>query len=794
VRAFVAVAAAITLVGCLETGLVECADGRLCPAGTACDLAHGSCVAPDQLTACEGLPDLASCVATGIDMGRCFDGVCLPSGCGNGQVEPDELCDDGNTAGGDGCSADCRSREICGDGFTDKSRGEECDDGNTLARDGCTNACTRERPTWHLRLLEQSTARSDAGGAYDELYATIVVVGGRDKDGAVLDDTWGVDAAGWSALLAGTPSARRSPAVTYDPLRRRVVMFGGFTGDMQGVLLNDTWEWSGAMWQRQTPASVPPARVRGALAWDGTRVILFGGTQIPDLLADTWAWDGESWTRLTTSRAPAPRHGHAMVFDAKHARVVLFGGFQPNSFNDTWIFDGTEWHPLATTGTPPHLKWGALAYDEARGVVVLSGVTADSSANVLWELDGATWSDRAPDATPFINGGAVLAYDRLRERVVQIGGRKLGSIEPHGEIWEWDGEAWMQRTRPILPGPREQCGMASDPVRGRVVLFGGQGASTPLADTWEWDGARWKQATASTPPPMRLAAAMAYDGEEVLLFGGVGTQVYGDTWRFDGTRWQTAATTGPAVRFGAAMTYDTKRDRVWLFGGSNGSLSYADLWQWDGLQWTAMSPMNGPSARASMQLAYDIKRDVVVMFGGIGADDANLTDTWEWDGTAWHEATTTARPEARRGFSLVYDRRRERVALFGGVSSGFSQWEWDGVDWTQPETAHVPGAYRSGCAAYDDARGELVGFGGIVDGTMQQQTITGSYRGEREEVCRAGADLDRDGASGCDDDDCRGVCAPLCWDGSCTKAPRCGDGTCSSLELEAGACCAADCP
>ena len=41
-----------------------------------------------------------------------------------------EVCDDGNTASGDGCSADCKSEEKCGNGTVDK--GEECDPGTDL--------------------------------------------------------------------------------------------------------------------------------------------------------------------------------------------------------------------------------------------------------------------------------------------------------------------------------------------------------------------------------------------------------------------------------------------------------------------------------------------------------------------------------------------------------------------------------------------------------------------------------------------------------------------------------------
>ncbi|HEX5057819.1 MAG TPA: hypothetical protein VFV99_00605, partial [Kofleriaceae bacterium] len=118
---------ALALVGCIDDDLVECGD-RLCPQGTACDLAHHSCVDPEQLTACEGKSEFESCETSSVAMGSCFAGVCLPAGCGNGELELalGERCDDGNTVSGDGCSADCVSREVCGDGYADKLGGEEC--------------------------------------------------------------------------------------------------------------------------------------------------------------------------------------------------------------------------------------------------------------------------------------------------------------------------------------------------------------------------------------------------------------------------------------------------------------------------------------------------------------------------------------------------------------------------------------------------------------------------------------------------------------------------------------------
>jgi len=78
--------------------------------------------------------------------------------CGNGELEPGELCDDGGTADGDGCSADCAVQDVefvcvpgepcvdmvvCGSGALEGS--EACDDGDTVAGDGCSELCTVEQ-------------------------------------------------------------------------------------------------------------------------------------------------------------------------------------------------------------------------------------------------------------------------------------------------------------------------------------------------------------------------------------------------------------------------------------------------------------------------------------------------------------------------------------------------------------------------------------------------------------------------------------------------------------------------
>ena len=66
-----------------------------------------------------------------------------PPVCGNGEVEGDEECDDGNTVNTDGCLNDCRAAR-CGDGVVQAGI-EQCDDGNRVDTDACLNSCKTAR-------------------------------------------------------------------------------------------------------------------------------------------------------------------------------------------------------------------------------------------------------------------------------------------------------------------------------------------------------------------------------------------------------------------------------------------------------------------------------------------------------------------------------------------------------------------------------------------------------------------------------------------------------------------------
>ena len=69
------------------------------------------------------------------------DADCTAPACGDGFLNPvlGEVCDDGNTSNGDGCSSDCRRFERCGDG--NRQGAEECDSGG-INTNTCDANCT----------------------------------------------------------------------------------------------------------------------------------------------------------------------------------------------------------------------------------------------------------------------------------------------------------------------------------------------------------------------------------------------------------------------------------------------------------------------------------------------------------------------------------------------------------------------------------------------------------------------------------------------------------------------------
>lgn len=305
--------------------------------------------------------------------------------------------------------------------------------------------------------------------------------------------------------------------------------------------------------------------------------------------------------RAATS--PGYRNGHGMAYNARLDRVVLFGGADHERvLGDTWELDGDTWHRTAVTGPAPR-TFPSVAYHARRGTVLLFG------------------------------GNRVLFGPTPRSESTLL-----------GDLWEWDGSEWTLRAvaGPTSPAPRAEAAMAYDPVRDRLVLFGGytvgpDGRSRRFGDTWEWDGRDWREITRDGPPG-RSGSAMVFDPvrRRALLFGGSTGTATDEAWEWDGSQW-TLLTRAPGRRFNPSMSYDVTKSRVLVFGGWNGSTRLADFVELRDTVWRSVTATGaGPSSRNHTAVAFDTHRGRMVLVGGHDGDHV-FGDVWMFDGVAWHE-------------------------------------------------------------------------------------------------------------------------------------------------------------
>lgn len=185
----------------------------------------------------------------------------------------------------------------------------------------------------------------------DPVRDRMLVFGGQDWGGSPTNQVWELSSLGgtptWNQiLLSGTPPTGRTfPSMVYDPVRDRMLVFGGRDGSNNHY--NDVWalNLSGSpAWTLVATGGTPPStRCAAAMIYDPLRdrLVVFGGVdRTPTYFSDTWELTlsgAPQWTQLSPSGPlPAGRAYVGAVYDAADDRMVIFSGADPFGRNDTW--------------------------------------------------------------------------------------------------------------------------------------------------------------------------------------------------------------------------------------------------------------------------------------------------------------------------------------------------------------------------------------------------------------------------------------------------------------------------
>jgi hypothetical protein len=398
---------------------------------------------------------------------------------------------------------------------------------------------------------------------------------------------------------------------------------------------------------------------------------------------------------------PEPRFPAGVAWDTRRQVMVVYGGSDGTKvFTDTWEWDGTSWSEIIpedpeSDGNPPALTGAAMAYDESRSRMVLfggwhGGELKDKSDEV-WEWDGKSWWLRIPldpeeDGNPTARGLHSMVYSPLSSTIISYG----GDHNYGGHMWEWDGTSWKGHDDAETPaGDAEAYGtyyhcMAYDPVRQKIVLFGGNdGHGGYYPDVWEYDGSQWTE----VQPVDEL---------------GDGNPDHSDDF---------------------SMVYSSAHQRMVMWDGRKALMAAQNLvWTWDGQEWEVFQPEGhsfGPPALTNPSISYDPIRQAVVLFGGqlgVGWGDPLNTDLWLLPGdnqswTLWQPQNPDHLPPGVTDHDIGYDPTRHATTISRGYGLTWSSgcYEFDGWQWSTPG---CPGGSVTGYATtFDPDDGRLLTVG-----------------------------------------------------------------------------------
>jgi len=584
------------------------------------------------------------------------------------------------------------------------------DDAWTLSLRG-TPAWTQLMPTGPL-----PSARNSQCAVYDPVTDRMVVFGGRDDD-RMCTDVWALSLSGgpaWTELAAGgsPPTARLDHDAIYDPVRKRMLVVGG-ADDTSGVRVWALTFSGKTSWTTLTPVGTAPAGWLGYCAvYDPVRdrMLMLGNAtrsrRNRTVQDSTVVWalslDGApAWTVLTPAgRKPPANYGRTAIYDTARDRVVIFGGIGQSNRddNDVWALSlagAPTWTALTPTGEPPGQRsFGSAIYDPVRDrMVIFAGLATHTYCDDVWglSLGGVPgWTPLIPTALPTPGTEHSAIYDPVRDRMLVDDVR---SYESPVDVWSLSlaGTPVWTAQWPVgqVPSGRPGCAVIYDPVRDRMLVYGGFNRTSRV-----WFNEVWALSLGGTPiwttltsmgtPPKWPRRCAIYDPprDRMLVFGD-STAYHPAVWALSlaGTpTWTLLAPAGapPASAEGCTAVYDPAGDRVLVFGGYSvydfPKSYHGEVWALSlsrGPVWTTLKPSGTPpSGRKGHSAVYDPVRHGMLVFGG--QDNYGMrNDLWilSLEGPpAWTElAPAGSLPSVRCFQSAIYDSGHNRLIIFGGA-------------------------------------------------------------------------------------------------------------------------------
>lgn len=309
-----------------------------------------------------------------------------------------------------------------------------------------------------------SMARSAHSMVWDSQDDQLLVFGGIDNQGNLLNDLWSYSPGNhkWTNLTqhnpevsdcSGSPVPRMNAAMVWDSINAQVLLYGGQSGS--GNYLGDLWAYSPSnnAWTALACTDNPPgARAGAGVAWNGSQMLVLGGMGTSGPLADFWAYTpgaNASWKQISINTPLGARAYPTMAWDSTNKQLFAFGGLKASKeVGDFYVYRPAEgWVGITATNDSPLPRQQATGtWDSKDGVFLLMGgwqANDNTTYSALWAYSpkqNAWWqivSLQNSNVTSIIpsRSASVMIWDSADSRAFVYAGAGTASKSSYGDLW-----------------------------------------------------------------------------------------------------------------------------------------------------------------------------------------------------------------------------------------------------------------------------------------------------------------------------------------------------------------------
>ena len=281
-------------------------------------------------------------------------------------------------------------------------------------------------------------------------------------------------------------------SICCDEANKQLVLFGGGNSDTERGDPG-TWTYSLAhnTWTQLKLDKQPPPRANSQLAYDpiNKKIVLFGGDQFDQVISDTWTFDGKQWEQKKPSSVPAPRGGHALLWMPKAKKLLMLGGYTVSSEVGYMTTPYKSLPFEAWTYDVNSDKWTLVKrFETAKNIpaspcnrFLMAAIDSDDQVAVvderrkLWlcNIDASAF-DAIGTASFGVNPGAIERRGGQYDPAWYTQDSPADPAKVESELNTLPVNQWVLRPTPKRPAPNVDWGTAAfDTDHDKIIRFSG---------------------------------------------------------------------------------------------------------------------------------------------------------------------------------------------------------------------------------------------------------------------------------------------------------------------------------